>query len=253
MSLLIINADDFGYSEGINLGIIKSHQDGILTSTTLLANMPGFDHAINLANKSPELGIGVHLSLTCGRPVLSTVHSLTKSNGDFHDLDFYQHDFVIDKNELYAEWSSQIKKVIAAGIDITHLDSHHHVNILPVIKDVFITLAREYNLPVRNNFSLPSDLTSTNKFNMEFDQIAGNLNIWKPLVKKNLVQDCIIHDSVEAMCHPGYIDSYVFNNSTLLEMRTLTAEELLEKDYLRLFSENDITLGTFRDLRHPSK
>ena len=66
---LIINADDFGYSNGVNYGIIDAFKNGILTSTTCLTNMPGFNHAIQLAKENPNLGIGIHLTLTCGKPL----------------------------------------------------------------------------------------------------------------------------------------------------------------------------------------
>ncbi|MEG0276419.1 MAG: ChbG/HpnK family deacetylase, partial [Coprobacillus sp.] len=70
MVKIINNADDFGYSNAINYGIIDCYLNGMLTSTTLMPAMPGFDHAVALAKQNPGLGIGVHLTLTCGRPVL---------------------------------------------------------------------------------------------------------------------------------------------------------------------------------------
>ena len=69
MKKVIINADDFGYSSAVNLGIITSHKKGILTSTTLMANMSGCDEAIMLAKENPNLGVGCHLVLTCGKPL----------------------------------------------------------------------------------------------------------------------------------------------------------------------------------------
>ena len=70
MKKLIMNADDFGLSEAVNYGILKGFQDGILTSTTIMANMPGFDHAVEMAKQHPEMHIGVHLNLTCYKPLL---------------------------------------------------------------------------------------------------------------------------------------------------------------------------------------
>lgn len=66
MKKVIINADDFGYSAAVNAGIIKAYQDGVLTSTTLMANMSGRDGAIQLAKENQGLGVGGHLVLTCG-------------------------------------------------------------------------------------------------------------------------------------------------------------------------------------------
>ena len=84
---LIINADDFGMTEGISEGIIKAHLEGVVTSTTLMANMPAAAYAIKLAQKTPDLGVGIHLNLTTGRPIstpekvrtwINQVHSILK-------------------------------------------------------------------------------------------------------------------------------------------------------------------------------
>lgn len=88
MKKVIINADDFGYSRGINYGIIDSHRLGILTSTTIMAGMPGFDHAVQLAKENPKLGIGVHLTLTCGYPLLKDYQTIVDENGKFKHLSF---------------------------------------------------------------------------------------------------------------------------------------------------------------------
>lgn len=79
----IINADDFGYSKGVNYGIIEAHQQGIVTSATLMANMPGATHAAALAKDKPNLGVGVHLVLTIGKPLTEDVPSLIDKNGHF--------------------------------------------------------------------------------------------------------------------------------------------------------------------------
>lgn len=81
---LIVNADDFGYSKGVNLGIIEAHRAGVVTSTTTMVNMGGFEHAVQLARETPTLGVGIHLVLTCGAPVSHDVPSLTDEHGRFH-------------------------------------------------------------------------------------------------------------------------------------------------------------------------
>ena len=88
MGRLIINADDFGYCKGVNMGIIEAHQNGVLTSTTLMAGMPGFDQAVNLAKKNPGLGVGVHLTLTCGYPVSKDLQTIVDDKGAFLNVHF---------------------------------------------------------------------------------------------------------------------------------------------------------------------
>ena len=80
---LIVNADDFGISEGAVLGIIAAYQQGILTSTTCMMNMPYTDMAISLAKQHPQLGLGIHLVLTLGKPLTSNCKSFIDENGNF--------------------------------------------------------------------------------------------------------------------------------------------------------------------------
>ena len=69
MAKIIVNADDFGYSEGVNHGIISAHKNGIVTSCTVMANMPGFEHGMELIKENPTLKCGVHMTLTCYKPL----------------------------------------------------------------------------------------------------------------------------------------------------------------------------------------
>ena len=128
MKKVIINADDFGYSSAVNLGIIKAYKEGILTSTTLMANMPGCDEAINLAKENPDLGVGGHLVLTCGKP-LTKGESFVDGKGDFYSLTEYKkHRNEMSDEEIFQEWSYQIDYLMDHGLKLTHLDSHHHVH-----------------------------------------------------------------------------------------------------------------------------
>ena len=72
MKRMIVNADDFGFSEAVNHGILKAMLEGIVTLTSIMANMPGFAHAVQLYHEHPDMAVGVHLNLTCYRPLLST-------------------------------------------------------------------------------------------------------------------------------------------------------------------------------------
>lgn len=248
MNKLIINADDFGYSSGVNYGIIHAHQRGILTSTTIMANMPGFDEAVSLAKENTDLGIGVHLTLTCWKPLRNDVSSIVDENGDFHRLSFYENDFTVDFDDLYKEWDDQISKVIQSGINPTHLDAHHHVNSISPITEVFVKLAKKYDLPVRNNFIVPDSIKTTNRFNTTFDLLGTIKEIWKPMEIKNIIQECKTFGTVEAMCHPGYVDNVLLTNSSLRDNRAIMVAELQRNDYEMILAENNIQLGTYSDL-----
>ena len=152
---LIVNADEFGLTEGINEGIVEVHSRGIVTSTTMVANLWAFDHAVKLSRKYPALAVGVHLNLTHGAPILppERVHTLVDHNGYF----FRRRPFLqrlilgtISMIQVYEEFRAQIDKVIAAGITPSHIDSHESVYMYPDLFFKVVTpIARIYGLPIR--------------------------------------------------------------------------------------------------------
>ena len=152
MKKLIVNADDFGLTEGVNRAIVDGHINGIITSTTLMANGTAFVSAIASASTVPDLGIGVHLNLTQGRPVCpaSQVPTLVNSEGFFYPSPGVLAGRILNRKihpgEVENELRTQIEKIASAGIRITHLDSHKHIHLLPPIFDLVIKLAREYGI-----------------------------------------------------------------------------------------------------------
>lgn len=261
MKHLILNADDFGYSYGVNYGIIESHLRGVLTSTTLMAGMPGFDHAVSLAKAHPSLGVGVHLTLTCGRPVLTDHKTLTEPNGDFHSQAYYHNEEQpLDKDEVYREWKAQIEKVLAAGIHPTHLDSHHHVHTFRGLEDVFVRLAREYDLPVRNSRHDCTDnhVQGVPCPNYLVDFIEGSgahfhtpLTEYAPAIESNmhriLLEAFKTLDCVEIMCHPAYLDTAVMLHSSF-NLHRMCEVDLLISPATKAFIEQleDVSLANYK-------
>ena len=261
MKHLILNADDFGYSYGVNYGIIESHLRGVLTSTTLMAGMPGFDHAVSLAKAHPSLGVGVHLTLTCGRPVLTDHKTLTEPNGDFHSQAYYHNEEQpLDKDEVYREWKAQIEKVLAAGIEPTHLDSHHHVHTFRGREDVFVRLAREYDLPVRNSRHDCTDnhVQGVPCPNYLVDFIEGSgvhfhtpLTEYAPAIESNmhriLLKAFKTLDCVEIMCHPAYLDTAVMLHSSF-NLHRMCEVDLLISPATKAFIEQleDVSLANYK-------
>ena len=261
MKHLILNADDFGYSYGVNYGIIESHLRGVLTSTTLMAGMPGFDHAVSLAKAHPSLGVGVHLTLTCGRPVLTDHKTLTEPNGDFHSQAYYHNEEQpLDKDEVYREWKAQIEKVLAAGIQPTHLDSHHHVHTFRGLEDVFVRLAREYDLPVRNSRRDCTDnhVQGVPCPNYLVDFIEGSgahfhtpLTEYAPAIESNmhriLLEAFKTLDCVEIMCHPAYLDTAVMLHSSF-NLHRMCEVDLLISPATKTFIEQleDVSLANYK-------
>lgn len=147
--LLTVNADDFGFTRGVNRGILDCHLRGILTSTTLMANGEAFNDAVELARAHPSLDVGAHLVLVQGRsvrtgePLPSTVPALVRA-------------LALRRLDPYGELRAQMEKILAAGVRVTHLDTHKHTHLLPRVLDAVLRLAVEYGVHwVRRPFDLP--------------------------------------------------------------------------------------------------
>lgn len=160
---LIINADDFGLTEGVNRAIAELHDAGAVTSATLMAAGPAFAHAVDLARARPRLGIGCHVVLTDGIPVSPprSIPSLMARNGrTFRPglggflAALLSHQ--IDPGEIERESIAQIRRLQAAGLAVTHLDAHKHTHIFPAVLTALLGAARHTGVSaVRNPFEQP--------------------------------------------------------------------------------------------------
>jgi len=152
MKRLIVNADDFGLTAGINQAIMEGHRDGLISSTSLLANGEAFADAIAVSRRAPRLGVGIHLNLTEGKPVASasSVSSLINSCGFFarKPAGLWRAMLLglVRATEIERELHAQVEKVLAAGIVPTHLDSHKHVHALPALGKMSVKLACQYGI-----------------------------------------------------------------------------------------------------------
>ena len=146
-SRLIVNADDFGLSEAINDGIVEAHRNGIVTCASLIVNAPAFAHAVAAAKANPGLDLGVHLTLTELGPLCApqAVPTLLGADGRFatHALAFAARYLrgAVRMDEVRQELDAQIRRALAAGLAISHLDSHQHVHVLPGIARIVAELA----------------------------------------------------------------------------------------------------------------
>ncbi len=217
---LIVNADDYGRSPGVSRGIVQAHREGIVTSTTVMVNQPGVEAQLADALACPDLGIGLHLVFSAGRPVLppETLPGLVDTDGSFLD----QHTLwaqaeTIPLDRLQAELTAQVQRFVTlAGREPDHLDCHHFVHLYPPFFQVYADLAAQFHLPLRVPF--PAET--------EFRQALRTVPFLEGFP----------HDLVRGM---------IVTNSALLQARQLRYPDRFISSF---FGRKALTLGTLLGL-----
>ena len=137
MRKLVVNADDFGYREGINKGILYACQSGVVSSASLFVQRDGTDEAVRLAKENPALGLGIHVDLD-----------------QFFEVDHHVGvivDWINPKPDIAnvrGEIKRQLEKYFSFGLSCDHVDSHHHSHLHPDIFPIVCEAAREFKIPV---------------------------------------------------------------------------------------------------------
>ncbi|MDB6054149.1 MAG: cellobiose phosphotransferase system YdjC-like protein [Verrucomicrobiales bacterium] len=151
-SRLIVNADDFGRSATINLAVIKAHREGILTTASLMVNEPAAEEAIQMARENPNLGVGLHLALCCGRAALSQeeIPHLACTHGNFSDnpvttgVKLYFSPRA--KEELKIELDEQFRRFHATGLVMDHVNGHLNIHLHPVVIRMLMENAERWKI-----------------------------------------------------------------------------------------------------------
>ncbi|MFC9708512.1 carbohydrate deacetylase [Paenibacillus sp. NPDC056933] len=229
---VIINADDFGLSPGVNQGIIQAYQAGGITSTSMMVNMPGLDHAVSSARLLPDLGIGLHFNLTYGRPVSNPAHvpSLVNPDGTFYKGNNV---FVRDITDIAKELEAQWNVFMHTSLSPTHLDSHQllHQNDPRVYKLMAEKAVRE-NIPLRRSQiqHLISDLPAPRMTEtILLDTYEGNEGLHRLLHHFSALRPGV----TEIVCHPGYVDDVLREISNWLDIREHELEVFVDPEIPR--------------------
>jgi chitin disaccharide deacetylase len=272
MALLIVNADDYGFFDGVSAGIVDAVVAGAVTATGVMSNGPAFARWSEQLRSHPEVDVGVHLNATFGRPLTAGLpRSVLTRRGELPDkralaLALMRHKLAA--SEIAAEWRAQIERCLREGLQIRFLNSHEHVHMLPALSPVIRQLAREYRVPhVRrtdSQWSLahgPGSLFRT--------LVIKGLNLWRTapgnapkllgLPASGRLDMQYLHATLpqlnpaaayELMCHPGRDDAEASAHQRLRlyhdwsgELRCLLGAEF--RDALRRYSVRTIR---FRDL-----
>lgn len=165
MRRLIVNADDFGLTEGVNRGILQSHMSGIVTSATLMANGGAFDGAVHMAQSAARLSIGCHVVLVDGVPVLGRyrIPTLITSRASTRTQAFFRKSVAnfatrallgrVSSKDIEAETAAQIRKVQSTGIRVSHIDTHKHTHLWPHVLEPVLRAAKSCGVKrIRNPF-----------------------------------------------------------------------------------------------------
>lgn len=247
---VIMNADDFGFSRGVNLGILEAFTRGVVSSTSLMVNMPGFDHAVELMKQYPQvLNVGIHLVTSVEYSILKGHQTVTDENGHF----YHDHDKIknCDLEELKQEYEAQLQKFLATGFRPTHIDFHWCY--YPVQLEAAMYLSKKYNIPVRaENVEIEALFDKydiKHNFNMQhgFYQWDGSQT---PELLISILEDCLKDgkDSYSFELHPAYVDQDVLNLTSYTTQRCKEFYVLTHPEVIKFFEDHHIERISFKDL-----
>lgn len=244
--LLIVNADDLGRTPGINAGIFAAHRRGVVTSATLMVGFPAAAEAARDWAAHPSLGVGLHVTLTGGRPTLppDEVRSLVDREGRLPRQPAGLTG--ADRGEVLAEVRHQLARFRAlTGRLPTHLDSHHHSHRLPVVLDALVTVAQETGLPVRNASPQVAErlrragVATTDAFVERFFGTGARLEVLLEVLA------ALPAGVTELMCHPAHVDDGLRAESTYLDERERELEVLTHPEARGAIAAGGIRLVHF--------
>jgi predicted glycoside hydrolase/deacetylase ChbG (UPF0249 family) len=265
MKQLIINSDDYGRTPEISRGIREAHLHGVVTSTTCMMNIPTTADDIAIAlQKTPDLGLGVHLVLTMGRPISApeSVPSIVDENGNFFKYTpLVEHLTTLNMDEVKKEWRYQIEAFIkASGRRPTHIDSHHHSSYFsPNLFRGMLELAQEYDCAIRFPFTeVSSEIEETAKYVPDLIQefIPRRPDVFfvnfydKTATEEDLLRiiSRVEEGTSEIMCHPGYVDDAFAKESVYNFQRERELKILTDAAIKQAIESQNIKLITFADL-----
>ena len=277
--LLIVNADDFGITEGATDAIVECHRAGSVTSTTLMTNMPAAQYAAQRAQENPALGVGLHFNLTLGRPLAALhVNSLTDGQGALlsrRDLALRAITGRLRAAEIRNELDAQHAAMRALGLTPTHLDSHQHVHAIPGIFQVVANFAAERGLPMRMPWAWVGQADEKRLTRRIKERVLGTtLHVLARARPSSVpVNDgfCSVFDLgtppaqlslqeyirllspycsgvVELMVHPAHVDDALMGKTAITGTSDAEQRLLMDPAFAAIPSSLGFRLATFRDI-----
>jgi len=267
---VVINADDFGLSDGVTRGIVEAHRGGAVTAASMFANAPGFAAAVHAAHELPRLDLGLHFNLTAGTPVAPSaqVSSLCRANGDFLPLGALIRRAIagrVDPDDVTRECRAQLDRLRTNGIPVSHLDGHRHAHVLPGVWAGVAAVARCEGLPLRKPvepvrrgrpvvklvlrmaFGFVTRDTKDGPPSHHFRGI-GLLGAWHFADALVELIDQLPAGVTEVMVHPGYVDADLLTWDSYGQDRERELIALRSPQVLTRLTRGDPQLVRFVDL-----
>ncbi|WP_061708873.1 chitin disaccharide deacetylase [Pseudenterobacter timonensis] len=247
-NLLIVNADDFGLSKGQNYGIVEACRHGVVTSATALVNGEAVEHAAALSRDLPELGVGMHFVLTLGAP-LTAMPGLTRDGQLGKWIWGLAEQDALPLEEIARELDCQFNRFVDLfGCLPTHIDSHHHVHMIPAIFPLVADYASRKGVAMRLDRQVEGitadGVVTTQGFSSEFYGEEISEALFLQVLDASAARK---ERSLEVMAHPAFIDNTVRQSAycwpRLTELAVLTSPSLKNAIAARGYRT-----GTFRDL-----
>jgi predicted glycoside hydrolase/deacetylase ChbG (UPF0249 family) len=283
---LIVNADDFGLTRGVNRAIAEAHQNGVVTSTTLMANSSAFEDAVQIAKSSNRWSVGCHVVLVDGEPVVdpAKLSSLTNGNDSKRFRDGFPAFALralsgqLDPDQVEAEATAQIRKLQSHHIAVSHFDSHKHTHMFPAALWGMLRAARTCGVGAVRN---PFDVIAANfvraqkglwKRYAQVKTLRGLAGYFRKAVKRaglrtpdgtlgivatgsldaRMFREIAEHmpeGTWEFVCHPGYLDDDLRAIQTRLrESRTLELQALTLPETREFLAARGVELISYNDL-----
>ena len=285
MTRLIVNADDFGLTSGVNRAIVEASRAGMVPSATLMANSSAFDEAVALAKSQPQLKVGCHVVLIDGEPLSSGLKTLTDGTTRFKSS---LKEFALaavrkrfSQEEIQREAEAQIRKIQSAGITVTHVDTHKHTHMFPHVLRPVLQAARARGVfAVRNPFE-PARLWPRtavrrtpalwirglqvkllHRYSAEFNLAVNEEQMNTPQGTAGMIATGALDQQLltgilqglpegdwELVCHPGYLDADLQRAGTrLLQSRQTELQVLISAETRKVLDGKGIQLISYADL-----
>ncbi|WP_026339298.1 carbohydrate deacetylase [Psychromonas ossibalaenae] len=243
---LIMNADDLGLTEKVNNAIVDCFAAGVVKSTTLMINQQATDHAVSLIKQGLIPEVGLHITISSGKPVLPAeqVSDLVDQQGCFLSTQILREKKSLSTEQIYQELQAQYNKAVNSGIKINHLDSHHFAATFPALKETYIRFANDLGLPSRRVDTVSAGQTG---LNVQTPQ-AFDMGFYDDGVDFKKLQELLLEykrkigsGTLELMCHPARAqDKQLAAVSSYCDKRAEEFEILTSPELIQWLSDNDI-------------